>query len=113
MRIFYAFLQFCKNVEYCNTAMHWSSLLSGTHFYLFSFLCMAREEDMSGRGLASADEETRRRVASEGGRTSGGNFKNDPQRAREAGRQGGKVSGGNFKNDPQRASEAGRKGGKR
>ena len=28
------------------------------------------------------------------------------------GSEGGKASGGNFKNDPQRAAEAGRKGGK-
>jgi general stress protein YciG len=29
----------------------------------------------------------------------------------EIGSEGGKVSGGNFKNDPDRAAEAGRKGG--
>jgi uncharacterized protein len=88
----------------------------------------------SKRGLASADEETKQRVASQGGQASGGNFANDPQRASEAGQKGGQavqqsgnahelteedrgkggsMSGGNFANDPQRASEAGKKGGSR
>lgn len=60
----------------------------------------------------------------EGGRNSGGNFKNDPQRAAEAGRKGGQQSqsggsdggqqgDGNFANDRERAAEAGRKGGQR
>ena len=39
----------------------------------------------SKRGFAAMDEETRRRIASEGGKASGGNFKNDPDRASEAG----------------------------
>lgn len=88
--------------------------------------------DTSKRGLASADEETKQRVASAGGSASGGNFANDPKRAGEAGSKGGQasqrsgnahqltdeerslggsMSSGNFANDPARASEAGRKGG--
>jgi uncharacterized protein len=84
------------------------------------------------RGLASADDQTKQRVASMGGQASGGNFANDPQRASQAGQKGGQsqgqqgnasnlsdedksrggsMSGGNFANDPQRASEAGKKGG--
>ena len=43
----------------------------------------------SNRGLASADEATRKRVSSAGGKASGGNFKNDPAKASEAGRKGG------------------------
>ena len=88
--------------------------------------------DTSKRGLASADDETKQRVASAGGSASGGNFANDPQRASEAGSKGGEAahqsgnahqlndedhslggsnSSGNFANDPQRASEAGKIGG--
>ena len=32
--------------------------------------------------------------------------------SKSQGSEGGKASGGNFKNDPERAAEAGRKGGK-
>jgi general stress protein YciG len=42
----------------------------------------------SNRGLASADDSTKKRVASEGGKASGGNFKNDPARASAAGKKG-------------------------
>ena len=42
----------------------------------------------SNRGLASADDETRKRVASEGGKASGGNFAKDKNRASEAGKKG-------------------------
>lgn len=42
----------------------------------------------SNRGLASADDSTKKRVASEGGKASGGNFKNDTNRASEAGKKG-------------------------
>ena len=52
---------------------------------------MANQTDKANEGRA------------EGGRNSGGNFKNDPERAAEAGSKGGKVSVGNFMNDPQRA----------
>ena len=38
------------------------------------------------------DEEKQRKIASEGGAASGGNFKNDPDRAAEAGREGGEAS---------------------
>jgi general stress protein YciG len=34
-----------------------------------------------------------------------------PERRKEIARNGGKLSGGNFKNDRKRASEVGRKGG--
>lgn len=82
------------------------------------------------RGLASADEQTRQRVASQGGRT----VSQDPQHMSDIGKKGGKaaqqsghahkltdeersrggsMSGGNFANDPERAREAGRKGGSR
>jgi len=46
----------------------------------------------SGRGFAGMDPGTRSRIASEGGKKSPGNFKNDPQRASEAGRKGGRAS---------------------
>lgn len=42
----------------------------------------------SNRGLASADESTKKRVASQGGKASGGNFKNNRARASEAGKKG-------------------------
>lgn len=35
-----------------------------------------------------------------------GNFAEDSVRASEAGRKGGKTSGGNFKNNPDRAVDA-------
>lgn len=50
--------------------------------------------DTSNRGFASMDEEKQRDIASEGGKASGGNFKNDPERASEAGRKGGEASHG-------------------
>jgi hypothetical protein len=37
------------------------------------------------------DAERQRRIASQGGKASGGNFANDPQRAREAGRKGNQA----------------------
>jgi general stress protein YciG len=43
----------------------------------------------SKRGFASMDDDKQREIASKGGQTSGGNFKNDPERASEAGRKGG------------------------
>ena len=42
----------------------------------------------SNRGLASADDDTRKRVASEGGKASGGNFAKNRERASEAGKKG-------------------------
>lgn len=44
--------------------------------------------DNSKRGFAGMDEEKQRKIASEGGKASGGNFANDPQRASEAGKKG-------------------------
>lgn len=52
--------------------------------------------DTSKRGFASMDEDKQKEIASEGGKASGGNFKNDPERASEAGKKGGENShGGN------------------
>ncbi|HEY2540485.1 MAG TPA: general stress protein, partial [Stellaceae bacterium] len=68
----------------------------------------------SNRGFASMDEEKQREIASKGGQTSGGNFKNDPERASEAGRKGGQsvpADERSFSRDHELASEAGRKGG--
>jgi uncharacterized protein len=95
-------------------------------------------QNTSGRGFASMDDEKQRDIARKGGESvpdekrsfskdsdlasdagrkggheSGGNFKNDPERAAEAGRKGGQESGGNFAHDRERAAEAGRKGGER
>lgn len=42
----------------------------------------------SNRGLASASEDTRKRVASEGGKASGGNFAKNKERASAAGKLG-------------------------
>lgn len=41
------------------------------------------------RGFASMDEDKQRAIASEGGKASGGNFKNDRRKASEAGKKGG------------------------
>jgi uncharacterized protein len=46
------------------------------------------------RGFASMDDQKQREIASEGGKASGGNFKNDPERASEAGKKGGESSRG-------------------
>jgi uncharacterized protein len=65
-----------------------------------------------GRGLASADEETRKRVASEGGRAAhekGTAHEFTSEEAREAGRKGGKS----VARDKEHMSEIGRKGGGR
>lgn len=43
------------------------------------------------RGFVSMDADRQRRIASQGGKASGGNFANDPQRAREAGRKGNQA----------------------
>ena len=65
-----------------------------------------------GSGFGAMDPKKRRDAASKGGRTSGGNFKNDVERAAESGRKGGKLSSGKFSLDRDRAVAAGRKGGK-
>lgn len=89
---------------------------------------MARNK--SNRGLASADEETRQRVAHQGGEARknqgadyselghlGGEAAQDSGNAHELTQEersrGGSNSGGNFKNDRERASRAGQKGGSR
>lgn len=41
------------------------------------------------RGFAAMDPEKQREIASEGGKVSGGNFKNDREKARRAGEVGG------------------------
>lgn len=47
------------------------------------------------QGVASPSMDGKQRdIASEGGKASGGNFKNDPERASEAGRKGGEASQG-------------------
>lgn len=73
---------------------------------LFSLI---RKRRLKKRGLAQADQETRKRVASLGGSSTPSNLKNDPKRASELGTKGGAVSGGNFKKDPERARRAGRR----
>lgn len=40
------------------------------------------------QGFASMNEEKQREIASKGGKSSGGNFANDPERASEAGKKG-------------------------
>ncbi|TQM25787.1 general stress protein [Nocardia bhagyanarayanae] len=40
------------------------------------------------RGFAAMDSEQQRRIASQGGKASGGSFDNDPRRASEAGKKG-------------------------
>jgi general stress protein YciG len=59
------------------------------------------DNNTSNRGLANADDETRRRVASEGGKSQGAennpaNFANDREKASRAGKKGGESrnSGG-------------------
>ena len=47
------------------------------------------DNNTSSRGFAGMDKTKQRKIASEGGSASGGNFKNDPQRASEAGKKGG------------------------
>jgi general stress protein YciG len=49
---------------------------------------MADNNSTSNRGLANADQETRERVASEGGKASGGNFAKDRAKAKMAGETG-------------------------
>lgn len=49
---------------------------------------MARSIKNSGRGFAGMDPKKQRAAAAEGGRNSGGNFKNDPQRASREGMRG-------------------------
>ncbi len=59
------------------------------------------------RGLASADEETRERVAEKGGESSPTKFKPGDPRAKMAGQKGGEARS----NDPDvRSGELGRKG---
>jgi general stress protein YciG len=45
----------------------------------------------NNRGFASMDESKQKDIASKGGQSSGGNFKNDPQRASEAGKKGAQA----------------------
>jgi general stress protein YciG len=69
-----------------------------------------QENSGSGRGLASADQETRERVASIGGKAAheqGTAHEWDSNEAREAGRKGGES----VSQDKEHMSEIGRKGG--
>jgi general stress protein YciG len=51
---------------------------------------MTDNNKKGGRGFASMDKDKQREIASKGGKSSGGNFKNDPSRASEAGKKGGR-----------------------
>ncbi len=53
---------------------------------------MANTTSSKKRGFGAMDPEKRQKIASAGGKASGGNFKNDPERARVAGRAGGSKS---------------------
>ncbi|MDP2638488.1 MAG: KGG domain-containing protein [Candidatus Levybacteria bacterium] len=70
-------------------------------------------DDNSRRGLASADEKTRERVAREGGEARKSQGANYSELGRKGGRSQGKQSNpGNFANRPQEeVEEAARKGG--
>ena len=46
-------------------------------------------DNSSKRGFAAMDPQTQKKIASKGGKASGGNFKNDPERASQAGKKGG------------------------
>ena len=64
---------------------------------------MSQEDNTSNRGLASADEETKERVAKAGGEARA----QDKEGLSEAGRKGGES----FSQDSEHMSEIGRKGG--
>jgi len=49
-------------------------------------------DNTSKRGFASMDPAKQKRIASEGGKASGGNFKNNPLRASREGKKGGATS---------------------
>jgi general stress protein YciG len=76
------------------------------------------ESNQSNRGFASMDEETRRKIASKGGRIAhqeGTAHEFNSDEAREAGRKGGKEAherGTAHEFTPEEAREAGRKGGR-
>lgn len=50
-------------------------------------------ENKSKRGFASMDEEKQRKIASMGGKASGGKFTRNTDRASEAGKKGGRAKG--------------------
>lgn len=52
----------------------------------------------SNKGFGAMSKEKVSKIASMGGRMSGGNFKNNPEKAREAGRKGGKARSRNRNN---------------
>ena len=75
---------------------------------------MTASNDTSRRGFASMDEEKQREIARKGGESVPNekrSFSKDRELASEAGRKGGRSSGGNFANNPERAREAGHRGG--
>ena len=45
----------------------------------------------NNQGFASMDSDKQRQIASEGGKASSGNFRNDPQRASAAGKKGAEA----------------------
>jgi general stress protein YciG len=51
-----------------------------------------KQNNIKRRGFASMSPERRREIAINGGKLSGGNFKNDRKRASEVGRKGGLAS---------------------
>lgn len=53
---------------------------------------MEKLNNNSRKGFASMDAEKQRKIASMGGKASGGNFARDPKKASEAGRKGGQNS---------------------
>lgn len=77
------------------------------------FILVPRETLMTKikKGFAGMPPEKVREIAANGGRASGGNFKNNPTRAIAAGRKGGRLSGGQFRIGCERTREAGRRGG--
>jgi general stress protein YciG len=81
-----------------------------TIYLLINFKIVIMTQNEKGRGLASADKETRERVSSEGGKAAhekGTAHEFDSNEAREAGKKGGeKVS-----RDREHMSEIGKKGG--
>lgn len=50
------------------------------------------DEPKKKQGFAAIDPKRQREIASMGGKSSSGNFKNCPERAVEAGRKGGSMS---------------------
>ena len=79
------------------TLLSWHAIRYGSEkvlAYLDRWEVTVFEIRKARRGFASMSAEKQREIASEGGKPSGGNFKNDPERASEAGKKGGEASHG-------------------